>query len=45
MDRRIGCGVCSNAGTVPVRCGEEGAEPEGEALDLRGSIYMSKGVT
>jgi len=28
------CSVCSNAGTVPVRSGEEGAEQEGETLDL-----------
>ena len=26
------CGVSSDAGIVPDRCGEEGAEPEGQAL-------------
>jgi len=29
------CSVCSNAGAVPVCCGQEGAELEGEALDLQ----------
>ncbi|TWW53244.1 hypothetical protein D4764_0289930 [Takifugu flavidus] len=28
------CGVHSNAGSAPVRCGEERDEPKGEALDL-----------
>jgi len=28
------CIICSNVGIVLVRCGEEGTEPEGEALDL-----------
>jgi len=30
------CGVCSNASAVPVRCGEEGAEPKG--------LYISCGL-
>jgi len=34
MDRRIGAASGKNAGAVQIRCGEEGAEPEGEALDL-----------
>ena len=34
MDRRIGVASASNAGAVSVRWGEEGAEPEGEVLDL-----------
>ena len=38
MDRRIG-GISSNKGVVSNRGGEEGAEPQGEALSLP-SIYV-----
>ena len=35
MEREIDrCGVCSNADSARIRCGEEGAEPKGKALDL-----------
>ncbi|TWW60989.1 hypothetical protein D4764_05G0010790 [Takifugu flavidus] len=34
-DRQVDrCGICSNADSALVHCGEERAEPKGEALDL-----------
>lgn len=35
------CGVSSNAGVVPDRCVEEGAEPEGKAFNLPVCLLLS----
>jgi len=37
--------ICSNAGAVPVRCGEEEAEPEGEAHDLQVHLHSNPILT